>query len=244
MNFKKALILFLLILTTAGCAVRHRKPQPLLTQRDLYEKLISTVDLSHIKTLTADVRVSIFSKNIRRGTFRGYLLYKKNLGLFCPVTGPFGMTVAEILIKDQLLELFLPSRNRVFYAYCPVESILPDRDKIKKSPYRIKETKKDVELSVINTEINTGELSRVYVFKKEDLLWEGVRVYTKKGGIFNIKIKDRVNGIPVDFSIYTGDYIIKVSLRNVRTNSSLKNSVFTRAYPVQRLPLTELFKGL
>ena len=244
MNLKKALIILLIVLSAAGCAVREERPQPFFTQRELFDKLISTLDLSHIKTLTADIRVSLFSKNIHRGTFRGYLLYKKNHGLFCPVTGPFGMRVAEVLIRDQLLELFLPSSNRVYYAYCPVESILPDREKIKESPYRIKETQKGLELLVINRDVNSSELSRVYLFKREPLFWKAVRVYTKGGGIFNIKIKDRVNGVPVDFSITWGDYLVKVSLRNVKTNSSLKDSVFTRDYPVQRLPLTELLRAL
>ncbi len=243
--FKRNLLLFFILFSFTACAVTVHKTAPLPARREhLYKRLINKVDLSNIKTMTSEIRVSIFSKGKHRGTFKGYLFYKKHRGMSCRIIGPFGITMADILIKNHLFEMFIPSKSTVFYTYNSFEEILLGGSMLKNRPYYLREHKKNIELSLINIESNTKEHSRVYIFDRSTLKWTGLKIYTKKGAIIAIKIKRLLKGIPVEFTVKTRDYSVRVSMKDIRVNTPVKESLFIKHFPAKRAPLDSLLKHL
>lgn len=246
MNLRKTLFLLIIISTLCGCALRAKRPETAPPDsRTLYERLIQQIDLSPISTLTASMRISIFSDEQHRGTFRGYLFYKKNKGLFSRIIGPLGMTVADALLKEDLFEVYISSKKTVYYTYNQIsDSIFPDRHKIDKSPHQIRMSSQTIELSVLNTLKGSNEHSRLYVFDRKTLTWKALRIYMKNQKIITVEITNQKNRIPVGLSVRFGRYYIKISLRNIKINQSIKDGLFIRSYKCRRLPLDILLKQL
>jgi hypothetical protein len=154
------------------------------------------------------------------------------------------MTVAEVLVKNNLLEMFIPSKKAVFYTHKGFDEFLFNTKRLRSRPHQIREEGSEVELFIINTEADTKEHSRVYLFDSNTLRWKGLKVYMKNGQLIDMEIQKIIKGIPAEFSIKIRDSTIRMVMKDVEVNIPVRDSIFMKRFYAERLPFESLLKEL
>ncbi|RMG74148.1 MAG: hypothetical protein D6710_02095 [Nitrospirae bacterium] len=242
---KKSVFLCLILLSVffASCAPKVLGPSALMEEETLTEELIKRIDLSYIKTLRAELRVSLYEGERHRGTFSGYIFYKRGLGFSARLLGPLSMTVADIIIKEGQLLLYIPSRGRLYTAKVSLEALLPDGESIRRSPHFIKKTSEGTALFT-SDRTEGKKLTRIYYFSGDDLNWTELKIFTEDEQKIKVDIKKRIKKLPVRFTAGYKDLSLKVSLKNQVINGPISNRVFYRSLKGVAEPVTNLLEGL
>ena len=108
---------------TAGCVpkkeiVRQPETEPYTgpVTVDVLKRSIGFRDIKTIKALT-DVRV--FRNGEPSGSYSGVLGYKAPDDLKTAIFGPFGLTVMEMLVSREILQVYIPPRNMLYEMLSP-----------------------------------------------------------------------------------------------------------------------------
>jgi hypothetical protein len=108
---------------SAGCAPREeivRQPEIEPYRGTVtVEVLKRSVGFGAVGTLKALTEVKVFSKGEPAGSFSGVLGYKAPDALKTVFFGPFGLTVMEMLISHELLQVYLPPKNALYEMKSP-----------------------------------------------------------------------------------------------------------------------------
>lgn len=110
-------VLTMLCLTLVSCArkeaVRRTEPVP-YDGAVTVDILKGSVGFGDVRTVKALAEVTILKKGKREGSLNGVFGFKAPGRIRLNLMGPFGLTVAEILISDNLLQFFLPAKNLLY----------------------------------------------------------------------------------------------------------------------------------
>lgn len=110
--------LFSLSSLLAGCApkkeiIRQPAVEP-YTGPVTIEVLKQSIGFRDIKTIKALTDVRVFKKGEPAGSFSGVFGFKAPDSLKTAFFGPFGLTVMEMLVTPEVLQVFIPSRNTIY----------------------------------------------------------------------------------------------------------------------------------
>ena len=230
-------VALVLIITLWGCAIYRKPPEGYVKEDEITTKrLLGIIDSSTITTLTADIRASIHTGDILRGTFTGRLLYKKAKGLRSYFMGPFGMVVADVLIKDSTVKLFLPSKGIIYSARIPAEGMfLVSGQELNRLKPVLKNNKDTVDLILIDNSIY-----RIYTFDRHTLKWSRFRVYYDKERVIDMTIREHSGGIPVDFTLKYRGLSANIRINNLLIGQTIPDKAFTLPETGKSISLSEL----
>ncbi|NOX21348.1 MAG: hypothetical protein GXO99_08890 [Nitrospirae bacterium] len=233
------LILFILL---GSCAPSKRPPAGYFYNKGVtVESLLDVIDTGEIANFMAVVKVSVYSDGIHRGTFSGRLFYKRNSGLRAILFGPFNTIIADILVADSTVEVFLPSRGVIYKMVLPVGYILPDKRDILKDRALLKKKEDALELITVST---VTDIFRVFVFDKNSLTWNALRVYSRGGKLFEMKIRNHIKGIPLDFSLIYSSLKINIKLDDLQINDRVSKELFRLPEGFRQKSLSELLNEI
>lgn len=120
--FKTAALLAAVVLT-ASCggqkAVRQDMPAPL--ERPVVEAGDVTIGLlkagvifNTVSALRSEVSLKMLRKGELAGTYQGLLVYSAPDQLAVRVFGPLGITVADMVLRERVMQVFVPIKNTLF----------------------------------------------------------------------------------------------------------------------------------
>ncbi len=126
LSFFSAICLFALLWVVAGCApkkeiVRQPALEPYAGPVTI-EILKQSVGFRNIQTIKALTDVRVFKQGEPAGSFSGVFGYKTPDSLKTVFFGPLGLTVMEMLLTPEVLQVFVPSRNIIYEMLSPALS--------------------------------------------------------------------------------------------------------------------------
>jgi hypothetical protein len=106
-----------------GCAprkgvVRQSEAEP-YTGPVTVEVLKRSIGFGDVKTIKALADVKVFRNGEPAGSFNGVLGYKAPDALKTSFFGPFGLTVMEMLVLREILQVYIPPRNTLYEMLSP-----------------------------------------------------------------------------------------------------------------------------
>jgi len=206
---------------TAGCTskkeiVRHPEIEP-YTGQVTVEVLKRSIGFRDIKTIKALTDVRVFKNGEPSGSFSGVLGYKAPDDLKTAIFGPFGLTVMEMLVSREILQVYIPPRNVLYEMLSPGISLasLKNDDRFL---YVMQEEGDFHALYAYNAADTTEGPVMKYLFDRTYLLNRKIIVYrsaeeavTITFGNFNGKVPEQTrlsfsNGTDMDIILQEPEY--------------------------------------
>lgn len=78
------------------------------------EALKQSIGLTDVRSLKALIEVGITKQGENKGSMNGIFAYKAPGNMRITLFGPFGLTITEIVMSEELLQLFVPSKNILY----------------------------------------------------------------------------------------------------------------------------------
>lgn len=205
---------------TAGCApkkeiVRHPEIEP-YTGQVTVEVLKRSIGFRDIRTIKALTDVRVFRNGEPSGSFSGVLGYKAPDDLKTAIFGPFGLTVMEMLVSREILQVHIPPRNTLYEMLSPGISLSSINDG--RFLYVMQEEGDFHALYAYNTADTTEGPIMKYLFDRTYLLNRKIIVYrsaeeavTILFGNFNGKVPEQArlsfsNGTDMEITLQEPEY--------------------------------------
>ncbi len=210
----KVSLIFLLSFLLFSCAkkeeIKRAEVEP-YTGQVTVEALKQSIGLRYAKSLKALLDVTVYKNGEQEGSFNGVLGYKSPGLLRTSFFGPFGLTVMDMLVSKDLLQMYVPPKNTLYESESPDISFSSLFDN--KFRYVMEEEGDMFVLAAYRQNNgNPGPAARCF-FDRTYLLNRSIVIY-KDGldfakidfGDFNGRIPERIdiyfrNGVAMDFSL-------------------------------------------
>lgn len=223
--------------------VRQPGPEP-YSGPVTVEVLKNSVGFRDTKTIKALTDVRIFKDGEPAGSFSGVFGYQAPDALKTSVFGPFGITILELLIAKDMLQVYLPSQHMLYEMRSPEVSFSSLRHG--KLRYTMQEEEDSYVLLAYDS-ADAAALSVKYFFDRIHLLNRRIVVY-KEGEIVVTISFDGFNGkVPEQtrLTFNTGTEI-HFMLENPEYDTDITSEYFREIGHTDKrvLPLQDLLKRL
>ena len=238
--------LCLVFLLGSSCAKREVVRQPELEPYAgpvTVEALKSSIGFRDVKTIKALADAEIYKNGEPAGSFSGVFGYKAPDSLKTSFFGPFGLTVMEVLITRDLLQVSLPSKNVLYQMNSPEISFsalvnLSGR-------YEMQEEDDLYALYVYNNPDRSAGLVMKYLFDRTYLLNRRIIVYRDSTETVMIGF-DRFNGkVPEKMKVsFNNGMDMEMELRESEYDTDIPDGYFAEIERLDKkiLPLQELLR--
>lgn len=176
-NVLRLSLALVLCLVIAACAPKQALRIPAVPPHEgpvTTDLLRRSVGFRQVQTLKALTDVKVFRNGEPAGTFSGVLGYKAPGSLKTGFFGPFGLTVMEMLVAKDLLQVAIPSRSTLYEWQSPDLAFLDLPDG--RFSYRMEEDGDYYILAAFDAE-QTDLLRARYLFDRTYLLNRSIRFY-------------------------------------------------------------------
>ena len=181
--------------------------------------LKQSVGFGDVTSIKAFADVTVFRQNERQSSLNGIFAYKTPGQMRINLFGPFGLTATEILISDELIQLFVPSRNILYEGTVPGISFT--RAMNGNFIYEMQE-EPDGYLLVGRSADPGSPVSAIYYFDRLYLLNRIIAIFSNGSGLmetafsdFNGRVPERMrlafaNGLSLDVKLKEPEFDTEV----------------------------------
>ena len=236
----------LVVLLGSSCAKREVVRQPELepyTGPVTVEVLKKSIGFRDIKTIKALTAAEIYKNGEPVGSFSGVFGYQAPDSLRTSFFGPFGLTVMEVLITRELLQVSLPSKNILYQMQSPgisFSSLANGRVR-----YEMQEEDDLYALYAYNGTDRTAGLVIKHLFDRTYLLNRRIIVYQDGREAVMIGF-DRFNGkVPEKMKVsFNNGMDMEMELREAEYDTDIPEAYFNEIEQQDKkiLPLQELLR--
>ncbi len=248
LSFFSAISLFALVWVVAGCApkkeiVRQPAIEP-YTGAVTVEVLKQSIGFRDIRTIKALADVRVFKQGEPAGSFSGVFGYKAPDSLKTVFFGPLGLTVMEMLVTPEVLQVFVPSKNIIYEMLSPglsFSSLMHD------GRFRyVMQTEGDFyALSAYNAADPTDSPAMTYLFDKTYLLNRRIIIYRSAEQALTLSFEN-FNGIVPELTrlSFSNGTAMEVTFRESEFDTEIPDGFFRKIEHADNdvLPFQELLK--
>lgn len=236
MTIRKAILVLSLGMLLVSCAKPAIKPvtPPMAKPAEgavTIETLRDSLFLKEITSIKSEVSVQASKNGETLGTFSGILAYKApdavNLRLF----GPLSLTVADLVMNEKLLQVYIPLRNTLYEGEAPSLSEFKTR---KDLLYAVEELKNGYVLYMLK-ESNPDDMPKSmeveligrYAFSnKTSPVNTGATLYRNKKQSLDISFEDFTGSLPLTLKVRAGSTELLMRLIEPEVNGEVSDEFF------------------
>jgi outer membrane lipoprotein-sorting protein len=154
--------------------------------------LRQSVGFGDVKSIKAFADVTVFRKDVRQSSLNGIFAYKAPGNMRINLFGPFGLTATEILISDEIIQIFVPSRNVLYEGASPGVSFT--RAMNGNFVYEMREEHDGY--SLIGRSSDPGSPLTVYYFDRRYLLNRSMAFFRNGSGLMETEFSEFSGRVP------------------------------------------------
>jgi len=222
------LVMAVLCLSLFSCApkevIRRAEPAPYEGMVTV-EALQQSVGFGNVSTIKALTEVTVYKHGTNAGSMNGVVGYKAPRNMRIDLFGPFGLTVTELLISEDLLQVSLPQKNILYEWNDPEVSFTG----LMKGSFRY-EKAEEGDMHVLYAYLAEGHNSEVaakYYFDRTYLLNRAISLYKDGSEVIKAEFDDFNGRVPERIKIMLSSGIaVNIALRESEFDSDIPDEYF------------------
>lgn len=220
--------LFVISMSMFSCAPKEvlRRPGPgpyegIVT----IEALKQSVGFGNVKSIKALAKVTVYKQGSNEGSMNGVVGYKSPRQMRIDLFGPFGLTVTELLISGDLLQILVPQKNILYEWNSPEISFTG----LMQGAFRY-EMAEEGDMHVLFAYLADGENSEVaakYYFDRTYLLNRAISLYKDGPEVIKAEFDDFNGRVPERIKItLSSGLAVNIALQEAEFDSDIPDEYF------------------
>ena len=222
------LVMTVLCLSLFSCApkevLRHAEPEPYEGMVTV-EVLKQSVGFGNVGSIKALANVTVYKKGKNEGNVNGVFGYKTPSKMRINLFGPFGLTVTEILISGDLLQVSVPQKNVLYEWNAPEVSF----SGLIKGSFRY-EMGEEGDMHVLfaySTEGQNNDIAAIYYFDRTYLLNRAISFYKDGAEVLKAEFDDFNGRVPERIKIMLSKgLVMDIALQEAEFDSDIPEDYF------------------
>jgi len=222
------LVMAVLCLSLFSCApkevIRRAEPAPYEGMVTV-EALQQSVGFGNVSTIKALAEVTVYKHGTNAGSMNGVVGYKAPRNMRIDLFGPFGLTVTELLISEDLLQVSLPQKNILYEWNDPEVSFTG----LMKGRFRYEKAEEgDMHvLFAYAADRHNSDVSAKYYFDRTYLLNRAISLYKDGSEVITAEFDDFNGRVPERIKIMLSSGIaVNIALRESEFDSDIPDEYF------------------
>jgi hypothetical protein len=222
------LVVAVLCFSLFSCApkevIRRAEPAPYEGMVTV-EALQQSVGFGNVSSIKALAEVTVYKHGTNAGSMNGVVGYKAPRNMRIDLFGPFGLTVTELLISEDLLQVSFPQKNILYEWNAPEVSFTG----LMKGSFRY-EKAEEGDMHVLFAYLAEGHNSEVaakYYFDRTYLLNRAISLYKDGSEVIKAEFDDFNGRVPERIKIMLSSGIaVNIALRESEFDSDIPDEYF------------------
>jgi len=222
------LVMAVLCLSLFSCApkevVRRAGPEPYEGPVTV-EALQQSVGFGDVRSIKALAGVTVSKQGSNESSMNGVIGYKAPRKLRIDLFGPFGLTVTELIISGDLLQISVPQKNILYEWYAPEVSFTG----LMKGSFRYEHAEEgDMHvLFAYSADGHNSELAAKYYFDRTYLLNRAISLYKDGSEVIRAEFDDFNGRVPERIKItLSSGLAVNIALQESEFDSDIPDEYF------------------
>ena len=189
------------------------------------EALKQSVGFGNVRSIKALAEVTVYKKGGNKGSMNGVFAYKAPRKMRIDLFGPFGLTVTELLISGDLLQVTVPQKNILYEGNAPEVSFTG----LMKRGFRY-EMGEEGDMHVLFAYLADGQNNDVaakYYFDRTFLLNRAMSLYKNGSEVIKTEFDDFNGRVPERIKIMlSGGLVMDIALQESEFDSDIPDEYF------------------
>jgi hypothetical protein len=189
--------------------------------------LRQSVGFGDIRSIKALDEVNISKKGKAEGSLNGVFAYKAPGRMRIDLFGPFGLTAAEILVSDELIQISVPSKNLLYEWNSPEIRFSGLSDS--RFSYEMEEEADGYVLLASAPEATAAHGTVKYFFDRTYLLNRAIRFYRDGSEALRAEFSSFNGRVPEEMRLVFADgLVLDIALREAEYDTDIADEYFRR----------------
>lgn len=171
------------------------------------EKLKDTIKKNALTTAKATFDLSIYKDNEPRGEFQGVSAFKAPHRFTFKIFGPLGLTIFDVIGKESILQLYVPSNDELYHGNLPQDIWLIFGVLDNSYQYTMEKTAEGYILYLLKAEMrdekdNSLSIRAKFYFDKKELKQRRIDILKDGRTQFRVEINEFRDDFPLHMTFY------------------------------------------